>query len=111
MNIEFCEREQSFCFLVDVINIIIEDFVFAFIEILNIDLFQKKQSLSFCFVDIIVSISVERVLSEHNDFYERKQFCFSVDDIVNIDDIVAVVVMNIDAFTLIVDMIKKKKFT
>ena len=100
-NIEFCEREQSFCF--------IDNFVSILNEISNIDFYEKKQF--FCFVDFSVSISVDVIsMSEHNDFYEKKQFCFFVDtvDIVDITIIIDVIV-NIDAFTLTADMIKKKK--
>ena len=73
MNIEFCEREQSFC---------------------SVDYF-------------VVSASIECIVSKHSDFYEKEQFCFSVD--VDTDDIVDVVVTRIDALTLTADMIKKKK--
>ena len=101
VKIEFCEREQFFCF--------IDTFISTSIEISNIEFYERKQSLSFCFVDSFVSAFINCVVSENIDFYEEKQsFCFSVDDIVDVICIV-VVVVNIDALTLIADMIKKKK--
>ena len=76
-NIEFCEKEQSFCFFVDVINIIIDNFVSTFIEISDIDFYEKKQF--FCFIEFFVSISIECVVNENTNFYKKKQFCFFVD--------------------------------
>ena len=75
--------------------------VSTFIEISNIE---RKQSLSFCFVDSSVSTSVDVIsVSENTHFYKKKQsLCSSVDAI-------AIVVVNIDALTLIADMIEKKK--
>ena len=90
-NIEFCKKKQLFCFT-----------MYFCIIISNIDFYDEKQF--FCFVDFFVSIFVECVVSEHNDFYKKKQFCFFVD----IDEIVDIVVTRNDAFTLIVDIIKKK---
>ena len=98
MNKNFYERKQSssFCF--------IDSSVSTSIEIVDIEFCERKQS--FCFIDSFVSTSIECVVSENIDFYERKQFCFSVDDIV---DAIATVVVYIDALILIADMIKKKK--
>ena len=101
MNIDFCEKEQFFCFIDISVSIAI--------EISDIDFCEREQSLSFCFIDIIVSVSVDCVASENIDFYEKKQFCFFVDDIVVTDEIVDVVVTHIDALILIASMIKKKK--
>ena len=74
-----------------------------FIEIADIEFCEKKQS--FCFIDCSVSLFIDCVVSEHSDFYEKKQFCFFVD----VDDTVDIVVTRTDALILIVGMIKKKK--
>ena len=100
MNTEFCEKEQSSCS--------IDTSVSTSIEIVNIEFCEREQS--FCSIDFFVSASIASVVSEHSDFYERKQFCSSADT-VDIVEIIcfAVVVVNTDALTLTADMIKKKK--
>ena len=71
---------------------------------MNIDFYEKKQSLSFCFVDSSVSTSVDVISSVSNtNFYERKQsFCF-----INIVCTFVVVVNIHAALTMTVDMIMK----
>ena len=80
VDTEFCEGEQSSCSLVDVISTTI--------------------------VDPVVSASVGCVVSEDTNFYGGEQFCSPVDDIVIA---IASVVVDTDALTLTVDMVKKKE--
>ena len=73
---------------------------------MNTNFYERKQSLSFCFVDFSVSISVDVIsIMSNTNFYERKQsFCFNVDVVC-----IFLVVVNTHAtFTLTVDMIMKK---
>ena len=103
----------SICIFVSIVIVIISNVIFisdVISEITTIDFYEKKQFLSFCFVNISVSTYVDVIFTDENtNFYERKQsFCFRV-YIISIAVYIVVVVENIDAFILIVDLINITK--
>ena len=97
-SIDFSIFSISICIFVSTVIFITSNVTF---EITTIDFYEKEQSLSFCFVDIFVSISVDVISTDENtNFYEKKQsFCFR--NYV----IFIVVIENIDALILIADLI------
>ena len=100
--IEFNIFSTSICIFVSIVNVIISNVIF---EIMNAHCYEKKQM--FCSTMYFsVSTIIECTTVMNTNFYEEKQFCFLVDT--NAICIV-VVVVNIDASILIVDLINMMK--